>query len=82
MSKRGGMGLCTNGVKCGVVEWVKRNNLRWFGHIERKKSDEFVEKVYVSEIASPMRRGRPVVRWKDRVKEYMKELLIEGEGLN
>ena len=28
------------------------------------------------------RRGRPVVRWENRVKEYMLELLIEGEGLN
>ncbi len=23
------------GVGCGVVEWVKRSTLRWFGHIER-----------------------------------------------
>ena len=30
---------------CGVVEWVKKNTLRWFGHIERKNSEEFVKKV-------------------------------------
>ncbi len=29
--ERCGMGTCANGVKCGVVEWVKRNTLRWFG---------------------------------------------------
>ena len=29
------------------------------------------------------KRGRPIVRWKDRGKEYMHEkLLMEGEGLN
>ena len=39
--------------------------------MERKKSEEFVKKVYVSETEDPMRRGRPVVWWKDRVKEYM-----------
>ena len=43
-------------MKCGVVKWVKRNTLRWFGHIERMKSDEFVKKVYVSEIEGPSRR--------------------------
>ena len=48
------------------------------GHIEGKKSEEFVKKVYVSEIVWPRRRGRLVVRWKDGVNE----LLIEGEGLN
>ena len=58
---------------CGVVEWVKRNTLRWFGHIERNKSEEFVKEVYVNEIEGPRMRGRSVVRWKDEVKEYMYE---------
>ena len=40
-------------------------------NIERKNSEEFVKKVYVSEIMGPRRRGRPVVRGKDRVKDYM-----------
>ena len=63
---------CANGVKCVIVEWVKR-----FGQIERKKSEEFVKKVYVSETEGPWRRGRPVVRWKDRVKEYMHERVVD-----
>ena len=32
--ERCGMGPCAHGVKCGVVEWVKRNTLRWFDHVE------------------------------------------------
>ncbi len=32
-----------SGVECGVVEWVKRSTLRWFGHIERMGNEEFVE---------------------------------------
>lgn len=27
-------GMCAKGVKHGVVEWVKNNTLRWFGHAE------------------------------------------------
>ena len=50
---------------------MKINILSWFAHLERKKSEEFMKKVYASEIEGPRRRGRPVVRWNDRLKEYM-----------
>ena len=50
---------------------MKRNTVRWFGCLDRKTSDEFVMKVYVSETKDPWRREKPVVRWKDRVKEYI-----------
>ncbi len=62
------------------MEWVKRNTLRWFDHIERMKSDEYVKKVYVSEIECPNRRGRPLGRWKDMVKEYVSERGATREG--
>ncbi len=52
---------------------MKRNTLRWFGHIERMNSEEFVKRGYVSEIEGPCRRGRLLGRWKDKVKEYMCE---------
>ncbi len=64
---------CEIVMNCGVVEWVKRNTLGWFGHIERKGSEEFVKKVYMSESVGPNSRGRPAGRWRDRVKEYMCE---------
>ncbi len=53
-----GMGSCANGVNCGVVECVKRNTLRWFGHIERMKSEEFVKGEYVRESMGPNSRGK------------------------
>ncbi len=36
-------------------------------------SEEFVNKVYMSESVGPNSRGRPLGRWRDRVKEYMCE---------
>ncbi len=81
--ERCGMGSQANEVNCGVVEWVKRNTLRWFGHIERMGSEEFVKRVYMSERVGPNSRGRPIVRWRDRVKEYMCERsAIRGGGLD
>lgn len=44
------MGACASGLNYGVLEWVKRNSLRWLVHIERIKIEEFVKKVYWTEI--------------------------------
>ncbi len=44
------MGSHANGVSCSVVDWVKTNSLRWFGHIERKGNEEFVKKVFVQTV--------------------------------
>lgn len=52
------MGTHANGVTCGMVKWVKRNTLSWFGHTE-KKNEEFVKKVYPGEAVGTDRRGRP-----------------------
>ena len=35
-----------------------------------------MKKVYISKTECPRRKGRPVVRWKNRVKEY------KAKGLN
>ncbi len=69
-------------VGCGtVVEWVKRSTLRWFGHIERMENEEFVKEVYRSSVEGSNRRGRPLGRWEDRVKEYVSERGVRGNGL-
>ncbi len=52
---------------------MKRSTLRWFGHTERMENEEFVKKVYLSSTEGPSRRGRPLGRWEDRVKEYVSE---------
>ncbi len=37
------------GMKCGVVEGVKCNTLRWFGHMERMAESEMTKRVYIYE---------------------------------
>ncbi len=73
MYERCGMGSQANGVNYGVVEWVKRNAMREFGHNERMESEEFVKKMYMSESVGLNSTGRPLGRWRDRVKEYVCE---------
>ena len=59
---------CRQGNVCkwSEVEKEKKNTLKWFGHLERKKSEGFVLKVYMSKIEAPRRRGRLVVRGVNR----------------
>ncbi len=44
-------------------------------------NEEFVKKVYRSTAERTNRRGRPLGRWKDRVKEYVGERGVRGNGL-
>jgi len=45
---RFGMTSRGEGMKCGVVEGVKRSTLRWFGHMERMDESEMTKRVYMS----------------------------------
>ncbi len=39
------------------------------------------KKVYLSSVEGPNRRGRPLGRWEDRVKEYVSERVVRGNVL-
>ncbi len=52
---------------CDVMEWVKENILKWFGHVRGMESDiEFVKKVNLSSVEGSSRRGRPLGRWEEK----------------
>ncbi len=59
---------------------MKRNILSWLGYIKRMKSDEFLKKVYLSKNVGPNSRGRPLGRWKGRVKKSMCEMGTTRKG--
>ncbi len=56
---------------------MKQQTLKWFGHMERVEESKMTRRVYVSEIEGGNIRGRPPVKWRDRVQEYVRE---RGEG--
>ncbi len=60
-----GMAVTVKGVDCGVVEWV-----RWFGHVMRMQENEFVKRVYEGGIDGGGVKGRPPVKWINRVSKY------------
>ncbi len=72
-------GMCHVGVgkKCGVVEEMKQQTLKWFGYMERMEENKMTRRVYMSEIEGGNVREQPSVKWRDRVQEYVRE---RGEG--
>ncbi len=68
-----------SGIGCCVVKWVRRSTLGWFNHIERIENEEFFKKVYLSSVEGPNKRGRPLGKWKDKVKEYVSERGVRGK---
>ncbi len=45
------------------------------------ENEEFVKKVYLSGVGGSYRKGRPLGKWEDKVKEYMSERGVKGSGL-
>ncbi len=45
------------------------------------ENEEFVKKVYLSSVEGPNRRGKKLGRWEGRVKEYVSERRVRGNGL-
>src|SRR5260221_7051736 len=61
----------------GVV--VKRNRLRWFGHVERKDDCHWVKGCTVLEVEGPKPGGRPKKTLMEVVKRDMKEMTLRRE---
>ncbi len=57
----------------GVVEWVKRSTLRWYGHVMRMNECDFTKRVSESTTEGRGVRGRPPVKWINRMEEYWRE---------
>ncbi len=46
----------------------------------KNTDDDIVKKVYLSIVEGPNRRGRPLGRWVDTMKEYVSERGVRGNG--
>ena len=58
----------------GVVEVMRRDRLRCFGHVERKEVDDWVSACTNLEVAGSRGRGRPRMTWRARLDGDMKDM--------
>jgi len=57
-----------------IVKFCKLSRLRWAGHIMRQDDDDLARRDLLSEPGGKRPRGRPKLRWEDRVKEDVAKL--------
>ncbi len=68
------------GVWCGGMGEKEHSEMVWpYG---KDGNEEFVKKVYLSRVEGTNRRGRPLVRWENRVREYVNERGVRGNALD
>ncbi|GKA83664.1 hypothetical protein Tco_0805259 [Tanacetum coccineum] len=59
-----------------IIDKMREGRLRWFGHVKRRPQNAHVRRVEAMLVEGSMRRGRPKLRWEDRLKQDMMKLLL------
>ena len=62
-----------------IATKAREHRLRWFGHVQRREDNYIGKRVLGMEIPGRRRRGRPKMKWMDRVESDMKELELDVE---
>ncbi|GJV26340.1 RNA-directed DNA polymerase, eukaryota, reverse transcriptase zinc-binding domain protein [Tanacetum coccineum] len=62
-----------------IIYKMREGRLRWFGHVKRRPQTTPVRRVEALVVDSLRRSGRPKLRWEDRLKQDMKELLLSED---
>lgn len=61
-------------VKVGPLgKKIQESRLRWFGHVERRDESYIGKRVETLDINGKRKRGRPKLRWSDKVEEDLRE---------
>ena len=61
-----------------IIETIRLNRLRWFGHVQRMEENRIPQRVLYMNLGITNLRGRPRNRWQDEVREN--ERIVCGEG--
>ena len=59
--------------------FLVKKRLSWFGHVQRRDDDHVAKSVLATQAEGSRPRGRPKLRWMERLKQDMKlsEQLVE-----
>jgi len=52
-----------------IIETIRLNRLRWFGHVQRMGENRIPKRVLYINLGATRLRGRPRNRWQDEVRE-------------
>jgi hypothetical protein len=60
-----------------IIETVRLNRLRWFGHVQRMEENRIPKRVLCMNLGTTRLRGKPRNRWQDEVRDGR---IVGGEG--
>ena len=52
-----------------IIEAIRLNRLRWFGHVQRMEENRIPKRVLCTNLGAIRMRGKPRNRWQDAVRE-------------
>jgi len=61
--------IYTSVKKLTIIETIRLNRLRWFGHVQRMEENRIPKRVLYVNLGTTRLRGRPRNRWQDGVRE-------------
>nr|GEY55210.1 reverse transcriptase domain-containing protein [Tanacetum cinerariifolium] len=64
-----------------IINKMREGRLRWFGHVKRRPQSALVKRVKAVVVDGSRRRGRPKLRWEDRLKHDKKDKATVGTTL-
>jgi hypothetical protein len=59
-----------------IVNFIEAQRISWLGHISRMEAGRMVKRIYNWQPHVIRKRGQPNIRWKDDVREDLKDLRI------
>ena len=62
-----------------INTFLTKKRLSWFGHVQRREEHNIAKYVLATQVPGSRPRGRPKLRWMDRIKQDMKENNIRPE---
>ena len=62
-----------------IRDVIRRERLRWYGHVQRMDETKDVKKVLTMEVEGKRPVGRPRLSWMEVIKTDMKKLHLEDE---
>nr|GEU64053.1 hypothetical protein [Tanacetum cinerariifolium] len=62
-----------------IIDKMREGRLRWFGHVKRRPQSVPVRRVEAMVVEGSRKRGRPKLRWEDRLKMDIKELRLSED---
>ena len=60
-----------------ITKKVQERRLRWYGHVRRREEEHITRLAMSVEVPGRRPRGRPKLRWTDKVKSDLRELGID-----